>query len=330
MDTAEAKSLCGPACDSGWAEGEFEGVEWGDARLERRRIRVAEDLSSQPEYPVNQAGEDAAATKAAYRLFDKDKVNAEKIFTAHRARTIRRMRQEPLVLAIQDTALFHFTRPKKTRGLGPMGDQSAKRQGLILHSTLAVTPSGLPCGVLTHDGWARTGFRENELTHEELPIEEKESYRRAETLPETAGLSVSQRNSMVVTMADRECDIYEFLLEAQRLNAKYVIRAAHNRYVLDSEHKSIHDGLCATPIRGQIAVAVPSQQRTAVAIVRFSAITLCAPERLRKAKNKLNVWCWVIYVEEAKPPAEVAAISWMLLTNVPVPSLDPAVERASW
>src|SRR3954453_14714208 len=63
MDTAEAKNWGGAGCDSGWAEGEFEGVELGDARLERRLIRVVEDLSSQPEYPVNQACEDAAAAK---------------------------------------------------------------------------------------------------------------------------------------------------------------------------------------------------------------------------------------------------------------------------
>src|SRR3954454_23827297 len=131
MDTAEAKDFGGrPVCDLGWAEGELEGVALGDARLARRLIRVAEDLSSQPEYPVNQACEDAAATKAAYRLFDNDKVSAAKILTAHRAKTSRRMRQEPVVLAIQDTTFFNLTGHKKTRGLGPIGDRSGKRQGL--------------------------------------------------------------------------------------------------------------------------------------------------------------------------------------------------------
>src|SRR4051794_9900151 len=175
------------------------------------------------------------------------------------------MRQEPVVLAIQDTTFFNLTGHKKTRGLGPIGDRSGKRQGLILHSTFAVTPRGLPLGVLTHDCWAREGFRENEYTHEELPIEKKESFRWVEALREVSKLTVSQNNSMVVTIADRECDIYEFLLnrstsqfgrslhfgalcigaatsvsvrksvwfdlEAQLLNAKYVIRAAHNRHV---------------------------------------------------------------------------------------------------
>ena len=330
MDTAREKSFGGAACDEGWAEGEFEGVALGDARLERRLIRVVEGLSSQPEYPVNQACEDAAATKAAYRLFDNDKVSAAKILTAHRAKTSRRMRQEPVVLAIQDTTLFNLTGHKKTRGLGPIGDRSGKWQGLILHSTFAVTPRGLPLGVLTHDCWAREGFRENEYTHEELPIEKKESFRWVEALREVSKLTVSPNNSMVVTIADRECDIYEFLLEAQLLNAKYVIRAAHNRHVLDSEYKYTHECVRASPVRGQMKVTVPSQQRTAAVNVRFSTITLCAPERLTKSKNKFNVSCWVIYVEEVEPPAGVEALSGTLLTNIPVTSLEHAVERISW
>src|SRR3954454_2648948 len=330
MDTAREKSFGGAACDEGWAEGEFEGVALGDARLERRLIRVVEGLSSQPEYPVNQACEDAAATKAAYRLFDNDKVSAAKILTAHRAKTSRRMGQEPVVLAIQDTTFFNLTGHKKTRGLGPIGDRSGKLQGLILHSTFAVTPRGLPLGVLTHDCWAREGFRENEYTHEELPIEKKESFRWVEALREVSKLTVSQNNSMVVTIADRECDIYEFLLEAQLRNAKYVIRAAHNRHVLDSEYKYTHECVRASPVRGQIKVTVPSQQRTAAVKVRFSTITLCAPERLTKSKNKFNVSCWVIYVEEVEPPAGVEALSWTLLTNIPVTSLEHAVERISW
>jgi hypothetical protein len=122
------------------------------------------------------------------------------------------MRLEPVILAIQDTTFFNFTGHRKTRGLGPIGEKSAKQQGLILHSTFAVTPSGLPLGVLTHDCWVRTGFRENELTHEGLPIEEKESYWWVQTLREVSKLSVSQKNSMVVTVADRESDICEFLL----------------------------------------------------------------------------------------------------------------------
>lgn len=40
----------------------------GDQQLERRSLRVAEGLPNSPEYPINRAGNNAAPTKAAYRL----------------------------------------------------------------------------------------------------------------------------------------------------------------------------------------------------------------------------------------------------------------------
>jgi hypothetical protein len=43
---------------SSWAEGEFRGIELGDQRLEKRFIRVCDDLSGQPEYPINQVSGD--------------------------------------------------------------------------------------------------------------------------------------------------------------------------------------------------------------------------------------------------------------------------------
>jgi Transposase DNA-binding len=39
--------------DKRWAVIEFEDVDLGDARLEKRLWSVAEDLSRQPEYPIN-------------------------------------------------------------------------------------------------------------------------------------------------------------------------------------------------------------------------------------------------------------------------------------
>jgi Transposase DNA-binding len=161
--------------EKGWAVIEFADVDLGEARLEKRLWSVAEDLSRQPEYPIHQASQDSAATKAAYRLFDNEKVTPERIFTVHRKRSLERMHKEPVVLAIQDTSFFNFSSHKKTKGLGPIGDSDKDAQGLILHSTLAVTPSGLPVGVLSHRCWAREGYRASEKEHERKPIEEKES-----------------------------------------------------------------------------------------------------------------------------------------------------------
>jgi hypothetical protein len=103
------------------------------------------------------------------------KVTAAKIFSAHRERTVQRMQEEAVVLAIQDTRFLHGTGHRKTRGLGPIGESQRNAQGLIVHSCLAVTPYGLPLAVISPACWARTGYRESDHAQEEIPIEEKES-----------------------------------------------------------------------------------------------------------------------------------------------------------
>lgn len=331
MDTCNEEKYLVEGADAGWAAAELEGVEFEDGRLERRLRRVAEELSGQPEYPINQASEDAAATKAAYRLFDNDKVTGERILSPHRTKTLRRMREEAVVLAIQDTSFFNFTSHKKVRGLGPIGDKSAAQQGLLMHSVFAVTPQGLPLGMLWQRCWSRDGFRESPEAHEDLPIEEKESYRWVEALRDTTDLVTSHAAStMVVTVADRESDIYEFLLEAQRLNSKYTIRACHNRCVQAEEYDYIQDLFGALKPQGGIELEIPSQKRQATFEITFSPVTLRPPGRITTSKSKLHVACWVIKAQEINAPKGNEPLTWTLLTNIPVVSVEQALERISW
>jgi Transposase DNA-binding/Transposase Tn5 dimerisation domain len=316
--------------DGGWARWEFRDVALGDARVERRLQRVAEDLFQQPEYPINQACEDAAATKAAYRLFDNEKASSVKIFSTHQARTQERMRGEPVVLAIQDTTFFNFSGHKKTTGLGPIGDSKADAQGLILHSTLAVTPGGLPLGVLTHRCWARAGYKNSNETCEGEALEKKESYRWIETLKEVSNLAVAQAASMVVTVADRECDIYEFLLEAQKLNSKYVIRACYDRHLRTDGFNTLQSHLATLKPQGQVEVEVPTQRRVATLNLLFTQVEIRPPDRITKSKKAPGVSCWVIHVREPIPPKGLEPLTWTLLTNIPVLSLEQGVERLAW
>lgn len=314
--------------DGGWTGSEFEKIELGDTRLERRLRSVAEDLSQQPEYPINLASGDAAATKAAYRLFANEKVTADKILACHRKRTLARMHDEPIVLAIQDTSYFNFTSHKKTKGLGPIGDSSARLQGLLLHSTFAVTPLGLPLGVLSHRCWAREGFCNSDATYQGRPFIEKESFKWVEALREVTELSISSATT-VVHVADRECDIYEFLREAQGINARYLIRASQDRCLESDEFARISDHLKAMAPQALVTLDVPTQKRKAELEVRFSQMTLLAPTRIAKSE-RLSVTCWVVQVTEHSPAPGYEALSWTLLTNIAVSTIDDALERISW
>jgi len=67
----------------GWAEAETDGASLPDARLKRRLSRVLEPLSAQPTESIPAASGIWADTKAAYRLFDNDRVDAVDILDGH-------------------------------------------------------------------------------------------------------------------------------------------------------------------------------------------------------------------------------------------------------
>jgi len=321
--------------EQGWGEGEFREVELGDKRLEQRLRVLAADLCARPQAPINQASADWAATKAAYRFFENPKACAEKIFAAHRTCTVQRMRAQSLVLAIQDTTYLNYSHHPQTTGLGPIGDSRSDAQGLIMHSTLVVTPAGLPLGLLTQELWARVGDKpESARERKNTAIEEKESYRWLAALQETVAESPS--STTVVTLCDREADIYEFLAEARRLGAKFVLRAAWDRHLEHEDYPRLWPLVEAQAVAGQVTIDLPSREkrkaRTVRLALRFTRVTLAPPQRYRAAvPDPLPpLPLYAVHVKELEPPPEETAVEWMLLTNMPVHTFADALQRVGW
>ena len=127
--------------------------------------------------------------------------------------------------AIQDTTYLDYTDHPSTRGLGSIGTKSQKRSGLVKHTTLIVSESGLALGCLTDKVWVRDGFGVKD--HKSKKLEEKESYRWIEALSEVK--SATPHGVEVIFLSDRESDIYEFFVEAGE--TPFVIRAAQDRCV---------------------------------------------------------------------------------------------------
>ena len=131
-----------------WAREEFSKIRLKDKRLNQGCKKVAWALEQQSTEPINQACEDWADTKAAYRFFDNPKVSPDKILAPHYERTVKRMKSHALVLAVQDTTYLNYTHHPQTEGLGEIGAKAQNQRGFGMHSTLAVTPQGLPLGLL--------------------------------------------------------------------------------------------------------------------------------------------------------------------------------------
>ncbi len=145
-----ADGLAGPS----WAAAEFGGGALGDARLSARLVTIAQVKGARPMASFPQAASgNRAEIKGYYRFIeqpDKTAVTPAAILAPHRARTLERMRSEPVVLCLQDGTDLNFASRPGCEGFGVIGTNQtgAVSRGLHLHSTLAVTSSGLPLGVV--------------------------------------------------------------------------------------------------------------------------------------------------------------------------------------
>jgi len=224
----------------------------GDKWLNVRLVDTAAKLAAQPLAPINQACDDWADTKASYRLFQNQKVGPDKILSPHQQRTRERLQNYPLVLAVQDTCYLNFTAHPKTKGLGPIGTEKQDLSGLVMHSTLALTPAGLPLGVLTQDIWARPTAADPLTAAErrQRPITEKESYKWLQALQQTVALIPA--GVQVVSVCDREADVYELFVAAEHLQTGLLVRATQDRALLTKEEGKLWATVQAAPIAGHL------------------------------------------------------------------------------
>ena len=310
-----------------WSRQEFRGLDFGDTRLNDRLVHIADAIAAQPMSPVSAACGDWSAVKAAYRFFDNEKVSAAKILDPHFQQTVERMRSHERVFAIQDTTYLDYTDHPATQGLGPIGQRSHKNRGMLKHTTLVVSASGLPLGCLTDKVWVRDASEKKDYKTE--PLEAKESYKWIEALSQTH--TRTPEGVEVITICDREADIYEFFVEAKE--HPFVIRAGQNRRSEDA-YGTLRDLVSHVPLAGELTLDVPAgperPARQAHLQVHFAQTTLRLPHRCKQrpeTKNLPPVSVYLVSVIEPDPPDDVTPLNWLLLTNVEVSNFSDALQR---
>nr|WP_290225260.1 transposase [Trichocoleus desertorum] len=87
-----------------WVAEELWDVDLGDARRNRRLVKIVEDLVAQPNESVPQASRDEAAVQGVYEFWDNARVSDREILSPHQRRTVERAAGYETVLAIQDTS----------------------------------------------------------------------------------------------------------------------------------------------------------------------------------------------------------------------------------
>jgi hypothetical protein len=300
--------------------------------LNKRLVKLVDDLLTAPEASVPVACGDWAAAKAAYRFWDNPRVDPEGIRAAHRDVTLERLaghRHEPL-LVVQDTTGFDYTDHPDTAGLGYLGHR--KRSGFWLHTALAVTAAGVPQGPLHQSTWTRDpeGLGKRALRNKKETAD-KESQRWLDALAATE--AAVPADQVVVTVADREADFYDLFAAPRREGSHLLIRAKPRRRVRQVE-RLLGAAVRATAAAGTMAVELrrgdDRPPRRAVLTIRFAAVDVAPPSTHPRRKELPYLRLTAILAEEEDPPAGQEPVRWWLLTTLPVAALGDATRAVGW
>lgn len=329
------------ACD--WARlsrVHFGGAALGDRRRSERLVKSAELILKSPggdSLPQKLPG--WAELMGLYRLVAAEQVTHASVIAPHLRHTLEQMRQsQAVVLLVHDTTELDYTDHAHVAAqLSHIGNGGGR--GYLCHNTLAVTPDRKVLGLASQILHQRRTVPKHETAKQKRQHPDRESllWQRG-----CAAVGPAPAGRMWVDVCDRGSDSFEFLQYAHAHARHYVIRAAKDRKLKDPlgpDGKPLTlwafaRGLPSLGTR-QIEVAASTKKgaKARTATVRIAAAPLCvaAPKQPRGNVTEASLDLWVVHVAEIDPPpAGVAPLEWVLLSNVPARNFEQAAERADW
>lgn len=320
--------------DKAWVDQELDGAYFQDVRLGKRLRTLLGLMSNGLGQTIPLACQDWANTKAAYRFFSNARINEEEILSGHFASTQTRAGaiQEPL-LVLHDTTEFTFQSNGPSVGLLTNLPRKRTVSGLLMHSSLVVTADGLPLGLAAVKFWTRKHFKgttalKRIINPTRIPIEEKESFKWLENIRQATDLL--QRPADCIHVADREGDIFELFCTAQAVGTKFLVRTCVDRLAKDGD-TTIHRVMRRVEVKGTHEIEVrdaDGKKDKASLEIKYETMQVRPPIGKQAAYPELELT--VIHARETSKPRRRERIEWKLLTNLPVQTLEDALEKVRW
>lgn len=330
---------------SNWIIEETKSANFGDQRLNKRYGDLLNSFASSPNKSIPGSCKSWNETIAAYRFFNHENITSSEILAPHRDATLERIRKEKIVLIPQDTTEIDFSGRKPIEGMGYLGKKTS--HGFYLHPSLAITPERSCLGVIDMQTWTRKklGTRNQ---RKNKPIEEKETYCWLKSYEAANQVALAAPDTAVVSIADREGDIYELLekMPSEINKAYWLVRSQHNRVVLnnlDTESElKLWDTVRTSKSIGEIEFRMPvgkiynrdaskRQPRKARIVrqeIRVCTVYIRPPKR--KGKQLAPVAINIVHCSEIDAPSNEEKIEWLLLTSFPVNSAETGMEIVKW
>ena len=335
-----------------WIDQELAGCKFADARIGKRFSMLMDQLSDGIGRTIPLACGDWAATKAAYRFLDNDRVSEAEILAGHFQATRERFEAvKGPVLVLHDTTEFSFTR-SDTAAIGQTHkvasghmDKKGRQRihtvcGILMHSSLAITTDGLPLGLAATKLWTRKKFKgtnalkgkgidggKHSVNTTRIPIEEKESIRWLENARQST--EVLGDPSRIIHIGDRESDIYELFSECESLDTRFIFRTCVNRRTEDEQ--TINEAMDEQRVKAVHRIEVLDAKgnlTTAELEIKYHKLEVCPP--IGKEKRYENLALTVIHAKERGKPEGREPIEWKLITNLPVTCKADAICMLDW
>jgi hypothetical protein len=293
-------------------------------------VQVAEQVGNHPSASLPNQFEQWSDLKAAYRLFDGDKVTFEAIARPHWELTKQAAKGRSLVIG--DTTEFDFGKDREIEGIGPTGNGSG--QGFLLHNALLVNAEseeiiGIAGQTIHHRKKKKSKKRENSA---QILKRKRESEVWGTVIDQ---IGKPQNEAEYVHVFDRGGDNFEVYCRLLKNDGQWVIRASRmNRNVLAGESEELmplKDYLPQLRTLGSYTLSLrarPGQAaRDAQIEVRVGRIKIPRPMQVSPWVRSLNqspIAMNVIEVVEVNAPKGVTPIRWVLFTSLPVANFDDA------
>lgn len=310
-----------------WIEDQFGDCELGNSLRTKRLVKVGSAMLSSPEKSLPKQNSKWSDLKAAYRLFDHDRVTFDAVAEQHWQKT-RKTKPGRYLLISDTTDIDHFSHPATT-GLGQLGKGDG--WGMQLHNCLAYNSDdklieGMAGALIHYRRKAPKGETRTQLLNR---VRESEVWGN---LVDKVGSAPD--GSRWIHVFDRGGDNFEAMCHIRLTGCDWVIRAAklqRNVITASGERKSLKDALEESKLLGSYELKLRSRRgvkaRTANINVSVVRVTFPTPRHHSpwvKQCGIKDLAMNVVVVEEANPPKGVSGVRWILLTSLPVESFDDA------
>ena len=305
-----------------WATNTFGQADLGDPRRTTRLVKLAATLANEPGKPFVSITQSPADMEGAYRFIRNEHVSADAIAKAGYQITAEHAAKHTLLLALEDTTAITYSHRSVRDELGHV-NQGNNGRGILAHSVLLFAPEQQELvGLIEQARWTRDiSSRGKKHVRAQTPYEEKESFKW-----QSASVNLSTRLGAkmadVISVCDREADIYEYLQYKLSKQHRFVVRSMQSRHIEQSEEK-LYDYAAGLESAGQkqIHIAQKGGRKARVATVDI----VFAPITLLVLANKRGESLPLYYVGCEERTDDKHALNWHLLTTEAVQSKADAL-----